>query len=29
MGLEFAAVPDAVCGIIAQYIGMLPTAQQG
>jgi serine/threonine protein kinase len=29
MGLEFAGVPDAVRGIIAQYIGMLPTAQQG
>jgi len=29
MGLEFASVPDAVRGIIAQYIGMLPAAQQG
>jgi serine/threonine protein kinase len=29
MGLEFAAVPEAVRGIIAQYIGMLPAAQQG
>jgi serine/threonine-protein kinase len=29
MGLEFASVPDALRENIAQYIGMLPTAQQG
>jgi c-di-GMP-binding flagellar brake protein YcgR len=29
MGLEFTSVPQAVRDNIAQYIGMLPTAQQG
>ncbi|HEX8793978.1 MAG TPA: serine/threonine-protein kinase [Polyangiaceae bacterium] len=29
MGLEFAGVPDVVRANIAQYIGMLPAAQQG
>jgi serine/threonine protein kinase len=29
MGLEFVEVPPAVRGNIGQYIGMLPTAQQG
>ncbi len=29
MGLEFTAVPPAVRANIAQYIGMLPAAQQG